>query len=164
MDPDRGLERIGVAFTDSEDGLEALRGAAALARWSGAGLRLIGVAHIGVPRESLIMPGELTGDLLATQRDTLRSAMADAAAELCSGVDCEQIVIDGDPVAQLAEASGRVDLLVCGSRAHGPVGSVLLGSVSRPLLERTACPLLIVPRGREARLEYMVTPHSAAAG
>ena len=35
-DPERGIERIGVAFTDTPDGHEALRAAAALARWTGA--------------------------------------------------------------------------------------------------------------------------------
>jgi nucleotide-binding universal stress UspA family protein len=163
-DPDRGLERIGVAFAGSPDGREALRGAAALARWSGAGLRLIGVAHLGVPRESLITPEEIAGDLLDRRRESLRAEMADAVEELCRGVDCERMVVDGDPVTQLAEASESLDLLVCGSRAHGPLGSVLLGSVSRPLLDRSACPLLVVPHDRERRLESMVTPHSAAAG
>jgi nucleotide-binding universal stress UspA family protein len=163
-DPGRGLERIGVAFADTPEGREALRGAAALARWSGAGLRLVGVAHLGVPRESLITPDEVAGELLEARRHSLRAEMAGAVEELCGGVDCEQIVVDGDPVTQLAEASRGVDLLVCGSRAHGPLGSVLLGSVSRPLLDRAACPVLIVPRGRERRLEYMVTPHSAATG
>ena len=162
VDPGRGLGCIGVAFADTPEGREALRGAAALARWSGARLRLLGVAHLGVARESLVTPDEVAGELLEAQRHLLRAEMAGAVVELCGGVDCEQLVVDGDPVLQLAEASRRVDLLVCGSRAHGPLGSVLLGSVSRPLLDRTACPLLIVPRGRERRLEYMVTPHSAA--
>ena len=90
--------------------------------------------------------------------------MAGAAQEGCSGVGCEQIVLDGDAVSELATASGGMDTLVCGSRARVPLGSVLLGSVSRPLLDRTACPLLIIPRRRERRLEHMVTPHRAATG
>jgi nucleotide-binding universal stress UspA family protein len=163
-DPERGLERIGVAFADTPDAREALRGAAALARWAGATLRLIGVAELGVPRESLVTTGDIVEDLMDRRRSDLRAQMDDAAQELCSGVECEQIVLDGDAVSELATASAGVDVLVCGSRARGPLGSVLLGSVSRPLLDRTACPLLIVPRGREQRLEYMVTPHAAATG
>jgi nucleotide-binding universal stress UspA family protein len=163
-DPERGLDRIGVAFTDSPDGLEALRGAVALARWSGARLRVIAVAELAVPQESLVMPGAAIEDVLRNRRSALRDALTTAVAEHCEGVECETVVFDGDAATSLAAASRVVDLLVCGSRGHGRIGSVLLGSVSRPLLDRAACPLLVVPRGREPRLESLVAPHSAAAG
>jgi len=162
-DPERGIERIGVAFTDTPDGHEALRAAAALARWTGARLRLVAVAELGVPQESLVVTGEIAEDLLTHQRATLRAAMGEPIQEMCTGVECELVVLDGDPVRRLAEASSDVDVLVCGSRDHGPLGAVLLGSISRPLLDRTTCPLVIVPRGREHRLGDMVAPRSAAA-
>lgn len=162
VDPERALENIGVAFTDSPDAQEALRGAAALARWAGARLTLVGVAELGVPRESLILPGNEIEALLATRRDHLLAAMRQATQDECEGLECELILLEGDPVAQLAEASEHVDLLICGSRAYGPIGSVMLGAVSRALLYRTACPLLIVPRGGEYRLEALTTSGSAS--
>ena len=162
VDPERALENVGVAFTDSPDAQEALRGAAALARWTGARLTLIGVAELGVPRESLILPGEEIEALLASRRDHLLAAMRQATQDDCEGLECELILLEGDPVAQLAEASAHVDLLICGSRAYGPIGSVLLGAVSRALLYRTACPLLIIPHGGEHRLEALTTSGSAA--
>ena len=161
-DPERALERIGVAFADTPDGHEALRAAAALARWTGARLRLIAVAELGVLRESVAATGEIAEELLEHHRALLRAALVEPIEEICTGVECETLVLDGDPVQRLAGASGDVDLLVCGSRDHGLPGAVLLGSVSRPLLERVACPLLIVPRGREHRLGDMVSPRSAA--
>jgi nucleotide-binding universal stress UspA family protein len=54
---------------------------------------------------------------------------------------------DGDPAARLAEASSELDLRVVGSRRYGPVRRALLGSVSMRLVNRAACPVLIVPRG-----------------
>ena len=54
--------------------------------------------------------------------------------------------MSGDPVEALAAVSGELDLLVCGSRGHGPVGEVVLGSVSHALLGAVRCPLLVVPR------------------
>jgi nucleotide-binding universal stress UspA family protein len=40
-----------------------------------------------------------------------------------------------------------IDLLVTGSRARGPVATVVAGSVSRHLAHRAPCPVLVVPRG-----------------
>jgi nucleotide-binding universal stress UspA family protein len=60
----------------------------------------------------------------------------------------------GDSVFVLAadQPSGQgrdLDLLVVGSRGHGPAGSVLLGSVSSRLIIAAACPVMVVrgPRG-----------------
>ena len=52
-------------------------------------------------------------------------------------------------VIALEQFSNDVDLLVCGSRGYGPLGSVLLGGVSRRLVHRAACPVIVVPRGTE---------------
>jgi nucleotide-binding universal stress UspA family protein len=37
-------------------------------------------------------------------------------------------------------------LLVCGSRARGPLRRVLLGSVSLALIRLADCPVVVVPR------------------
>lgn len=55
--------------------------------------------------------------------------------------------LDGDPAVELAKKCEQgVDLLVLGSRGYGPVSRVLLGSVSRQLLPKTPCPVLVVSR------------------
>ena len=70
------------------------------------------------------------------------------------GACFEQQVEDchGDGVVDtLATVDRRdADLLVCGSRAYGPLRLVLLGGVSSRLLHRAALPLLVVPRRGEA--------------
>ncbi len=42
-------------------------------------------------------------------------------------------------------------ILVVGSRGYGPLRRVLLGSVSTQLVKSAPCPVLVVPRGTEAR-------------
>jgi nucleotide-binding universal stress UspA family protein len=77
-------------------------------------------------------------------------------------VDVEPVVLVGDPVSALEKASSELDLLVGGSRGYGPLRSVMLGSVSRRLLHCAASPLLVIPRGRERRLESLLDDSSTA--
>ena len=53
----------------------------------------------------------------------------------------------GSPVGALTELSKRVGLLVVGSRAWGPVRRLLVGSTAAGLTRRSACPLIVLPRG-----------------
>ena len=61
-----------------------------------------------------------------------------------------------DPVAALVELSRDVDLIVCGSRAYGPVRSVLLGAVTHRLAHEAHCPVLFIPRGVRGAAEMLV--------
>ncbi|MDR7311283.1 nucleotide-binding universal stress UspA family protein [Nocardioides luteus] len=53
----------------------------------------------------------------------------------------------GSPAAVLAGASSRASLLVLGSRGRGPVGSRLLGSISRSVVEHAGCPVVVLCPG-----------------
>ena len=141
----RALTGIGAAFADSDDGRHALRVAASLAGRTGAALSVIAVAA-PLPWMDLTEP-QFDGESLQEFYEghvayTLETAVGDLPASL--SVDSE--VVSGDPVETLAAASGELDLLVCGSRGHGPAGEVVLGSVSHALLGAVRCPLLLVPR------------------
>ncbi|HET7054271.1 MAG TPA: universal stress protein [Solirubrobacterales bacterium] len=66
---------------------------------------------------------------------------------------------DGDDLAALARAREAdlieavdvgVDLLVLGSRMGGPVRRKIHHSVTRAVMERAACPVLIAPSGVKA--------------
>ena len=78
----------------------------------------------------------------ASSRRSLRRAIDGARAGRISGE-----VADGYADDELAQLSREVDLLVCGSRGHGPAGSVMLGYVSTGVLRKARCPVLVVPRG-----------------
>jgi nucleotide-binding universal stress UspA family protein len=88
-------------------------------------------------------------------RKTLRAALADI------GDDSAGYPIAGSPADELARRSGHLDLLVLGSRSHGPLRRLVLGSTSRRLVREAKCPLLVLPRGAHAPAES--DPTSAAA-
>ena len=149
-------QRIGVAYADTDEGREALRGGAALARSAGRPLRVVAVADTRITLELALAPGYGVAEILEARRETTKRAVEDAIGALPAGVTAEAVTLAGDPVAKLADAGDELDLLVCGSRSYGPLGALLFGSVSRPLLHHTSIPLLVVPRGRERRLEELL--------
>jgi nucleotide-binding universal stress UspA family protein len=139
---------IGAGFDGSSEAREAVRWAADLAGRSGAGLRLLTV-HAPLAFGSTVAGGAygaqtanqvLARDLLAESERLVESLAAEVRAEVGS-------FKDGDPGKVLVEQSEQVDLLVLGSRAYGPIKSVLLGSVSSAVLRGASCPVLVVPRG-----------------
>ena len=143
--PIERLSRIGVAFAPTTDGEVALRAAASLAERAGATLEVIAVAA-PVPWVDLIEPEFDGATLQELYRGHVAYALETALAEVPATLPVETEVPSGDPVDVLAALSADLDLLVCGSRAHGPLGEVALGSVSHALLEAARCPVLIVPR------------------
>jgi nucleotide-binding universal stress UspA family protein len=162
---------IGVAFRDTEDGREALRGALALARRAHARLRVVTVVEDGLRAalesdtyragragksvEDVIGEHELSARRAAEKALTGLDGQRQVAAEIESWV--------GDPVDVLVRLSEHLDLLVCGSRGYGPVRAVLLGAVSRRVVTEARCPVTVVPRGRESRLESLIAESRATA-
>ena len=57
-----------------------------------------------------------------------------------------------DPRVKLADLEG-IDLMLVGSRGYGPMGRVLLGSVSSQLMHAAPCPVIVVPRGAAGVVE-----------
>lgn len=57
---------------------------------------------------------------------------------------------DAGPASALAQASVTAPLIVVGTRGRGGFPGLLLGSVSQTLLNRTECPVLVVPHTRES--------------
>ncbi len=143
--PADDMSRIGVAFAPTEDGEDALRAAAALADRAGATLQVIAVAA-PLPWMDLVEPGFDGVSLQASYRRHVEHSVETAVTELPVAVPVDVEVPSGDPIDILAKASVDLDLLVCGSRGHGPLGEVVLGSISHALLESARCPVLVVPR------------------
>ncbi len=72
-------------------------------------------------------------------------AVAAAIASLPDDVEASSEVRRGLPAEEILRSSHRVDLLVLGSHARGPLGRVMLGSVSDAVVRAAACPVLVVP-------------------
>jgi nucleotide-binding universal stress UspA family protein len=165
--PDGGIRVVGVAFVPTDEGREALRAAAAIARAGDVKLRAVAVLDPALAGENAagLLAGphhEADPASAARGREGLgeRSAFAAAVAEL--GVESEtDVLFESDPARALIDASHTVDLLVVGSRGQGPRRAVILGSVSRKVAEGAACPVLIVPRAAAGATESLLA-HSTA--
>ena len=53
-------------------------------------------------------------------------------------------VVEGSPARSLLDISKGADLLVLGSRGHGPFVGMLLGSVSEYCAAHATCPVVVV--------------------
>jgi nucleotide-binding universal stress UspA family protein len=155
--PEGGVRKIGVAYTAQPEGEEALRAAASLARTGKAQLRVITVVD---PKHAQ----EEARGLMAEQHHEVSSSAEAAArvrlgieadararvAELAGDIDAELDLRIDEPVRSLVASTAHLDLLVMGSRGLGPHRAVLLGSVSRRVIDEAKCPVIVIPRGSEA--------------
>jgi nucleotide-binding universal stress UspA family protein len=57
-----------------------------------------------------------------------------------------------------AASAGGYDLLVVGSRGLGPVGRLILGSVSGELARRAPIPVLVAGKGETERIKPRAAP------
>ena len=157
-----GFERIGAAFVDSEEGYEALRAAGALTAAFRAELHVAtAVEPVAWSATSLVQPNDV-GAHLADRRARAEEHLRTALDGLAPAVRSHYEVLVNSPVTALEQFSRDVDLLVCGSRGYGPLGSVLLGGVSRRLIHSAACPVIVVPRGTERAIEALTGAGNAA--
>ena len=137
------VAKIGVGFDGSPESRQALALAAAVARSAGAEILVRSVVEPAVADPEAAAPYD---------EDWLERARAAALADLREAlevIDAEAsgAVVAGAPVQALTILSERVDLLVVGSRAWGPVRRILLGSTAVRLMRDARCPLLVLPRG-----------------
>jgi len=157
-----GLNTLGVAYTDTPEGRRALDSAVAVARRSGAKLRVLTAVK---PHEIGKVAGEgpakeSTGyDVTGAESQSAERHIREAVG---GGVDVETDVSVQDPADFLVAASQNVDLLVCGSRGYGPRRAVLLGGVSRRVVAESACPVIVLARGVEFGLDALVGDAEAA--
>jgi nucleotide-binding universal stress UspA family protein len=72
--------------------------------------------------------------------------LASARAQLQACEPVETQLIEGPPAPAILRVAAEegCDLIVIGSRGHGQLAGILLGSVSSIVAQRAACPVLIV--------------------
>ena len=85
-------------------------------------------------------------------RDAAERAVAEIA-ERHPGLAVVTDVREGGPVETLVAAAAEAELLVLGSRGHGPVVGFLLGSVGQQVIAEAARPVVLVRAGDRASAE-----------
>ncbi len=140
------LGRIMVAIDGSGGSLKAARHALALARSTGAHVTLLTVLE----QPSVVPFGPLEAWAAArpesdAQLTRLRAELDTLATELPPG-QVDKRVEYGVPAEAICAAAedAHADLLVVGSRGHGPLGRWLLGSVSDRVVHHAKVPVTVV--------------------
>jgi nucleotide-binding universal stress UspA family protein len=147
MDADGGRTVV-VGIDGSESALRAVRWAAAEAARRRAPLRVVTAFEWirGRPAGELDLGASHREIMLNQARRNLDDAVA-FAERSAEGLEVEQQLIVGFPIAVLAAESERAQLVVIGNRGLGGVGGLLLGSVAAGLGARAASPLVVVRGG-----------------
>jgi nucleotide-binding universal stress UspA family protein len=140
--------RILLALDGSSSSDAACRLVGSLTWPSGSVIQAVAVAE---PAAELLAPLVVSAPTVGefdeqTTRD-LEAMLEDAAASLAHPtLAVEQAVLHGRPATMIVEraADFRAELVVMGSRGHGPLASMLLGSVSAEVVDHAPCPVLVV--------------------
>jgi nucleotide-binding universal stress UspA family protein len=160
-----GIVFVGAAFDGSLEACGALDWAANLARAIPAQLRLLSVNQPLPPATVPAAAGLPLASINEELREELARQLTEAeAAVRGDGLEVAGALLDGDAAAELAKATVHLDLLVLGSRGYGPLGAVMLGSVSNTLVGTASCPVVVVPRSVNARrrAEHRMGPARAS--
>jgi nucleotide-binding universal stress UspA family protein len=132
-------------------GQAALRLAAAQADRRGVGLIAL---HAWRERESTVLgdSSPMSYENWSGQLEHQR-VLAEAVAGLATawpGVHLERQVVHGSARRLLTDCSRGAQLMVVGRRSRQGLGTVMLASVSRHLIEHSACPVLVSPADTDA--------------
>ena len=130
---------IGVGYDGSPESKAALAVARDLAQRHGASVEACETVQL-VPFSYSPLGGVA---LSAALQGML--AEADMRLSALEGVTGEAVI--GSSGEELAAFSGRLDLLVVGSRGYGPLRRLIFGSTSHYLAGHARCSLLVLPRG-----------------
>lgn len=135
------MERILVSVDDSERADAVIRQAAALALAFDADLDVV---------HAVLVPTRIRSATAADEPDPAqeREAIAEAAAVKARTYGAPRVthrVVIGDvgPAICTAAEEALADLIVMGSRGHGPVMGAILGSVTQHVTAHAPCSVLV---------------------
>ena len=137
------MKTILIATDGSEAAGDALDVAIDIAKQTGAALQVLSVRPPVPAGRAGAGPA-----MIEVEEPTGAEHVAEAAAARAreAGVDATAHTAHGDVVDSIADAATMfgADLLVVGSRGHGPLSGAVLGSVSHALVRRSPVPVTIV--------------------
>jgi nucleotide-binding universal stress UspA family protein len=143
------LARVGVAFDGSSASRTAVAIARDLASMPGSPVRQLDLALI----ESLGLRYhlELRVPGVFVKQPSAAATWLERLAREHQGTARVRVVRRvGEAATELVALAERWDLLVIGSRSRGALRTLLLGSTSAQVARRAPCPVMVVPRLRQA--------------
>ncbi|HVZ72904.1 MAG TPA: universal stress protein [Polyangia bacterium] len=137
---------VGTDFSPGSDA--AFAHALALAEAFHAALDIVHVIDSGAVTSPVFL-GALTmvdADSIFTSIDDALTKRSERAA--AAGVVCQTNSLDGFPAKELVRHAAKTgaDLIVVGTHGRTGLEHVLLGSVAERVVQRSACPVLVVPQ------------------
>jgi nucleotide-binding universal stress UspA family protein len=148
------LLRFAVAYDGSIESVRALETGIALAERTHGSLSVLPAVE-PLPLGYGAMGALLAGEDPFDKREIREEGLRRVPARLQIG----SRLLDGEPTREIAEAARDYDLLLLGSRGHGPLLRIALGSVSGVIARQAPCPIMVLPRG--ARAIAAAAPSSA---
>lgn len=149
MSTDSATKPIVVGVDGSRFGVEALRWALAEAHRRDCDVRALLVAHIApvaaAGRPTTIglastLSGQPGQEHLRRLANTVKAALGEHDDPRLTAE-----VVRGSASETLCAASQDAQLLVVGSRGHGPVFEAVLGSVAHYCVHHASCPVVVIP-------------------
>ena len=136
------MKRILVPIDSSEIAERAMQEAIKVNRFGEAEVHVLYVADIN----KLAINAYLSGNVLLEIGKAGERILNAALEKFPESMKVVKVYRTGDPAETITEYAKEInaDLIIMGSRGLGLVRGVLLGSVSKYVLERTKCPVLIV--------------------
>ncbi len=141
------FNRILVAADGSNYSRQALRTGLAIARRFGAEVELMAVVAVGdfaTGAPELISGAYEFGDVGNLGRQMLGQTMTGIDT---GGIKFRTKITQGQAAEMILKELRRdFDLVVMGSRGHGPLGGMLVGSVTQKVMREASCPVLVVKK------------------
>jgi nucleotide-binding universal stress UspA family protein len=152
------IKPVVVAVDGSEDSLRAAEWAALEARRRSRPLRIVSAPAL-VPR---LHAYQASPEAIANSLRGLAARALDAAITRCEevapGLPVTSALLSGEPAIAVAGSGSDASMLVVGARGAGGFAAMILGSVSRYVASRAACPVVV------AREESMAVHREIAVG
>ena len=125
---------------------------------------------IAVHSKDVFVGGRSTGLPVHADERELEAKIERQVAELrAEGVDAFVEVVHGqtsNAAKVIADAATELeaDVIVAGTRGHGPITGAIVGSVTQQLLHLAPCPVLVVPPVKGSANARSEQEHAVTAG
>jgi nucleotide-binding universal stress UspA family protein len=140
-----GRPRVVVGIDTSPASLDAVAYAVTQAAERGGDLTVVHAWDVGLVEGTLALNAPMeVWERFGAEREAMTAEAVAGWSERYPDVHVETRVVHGRAADALVDAASDAELLVVGSRGHGGFLGLLLGSVSRTVLQTAPCPVAVV--------------------